>query len=218
MVPSAAAAGPSLRSWWISRRRSGNASWNTAMKPMTLSRPLTWTPGAVISASAAQGSASLLRSLNASMCLRITSLALGIGSPIIVGSAILSERDGGNWNHRSRSTLWHLSGTLAQPSGCRCVESGCVGVRHQEFPVPLGHDLQSFARDLDRALVVDCVRRGRDPGSPLLHLGQRRVVEALAIQVHAQSEIDQSEACARVRAHVAALGDELEVEVGIAVV
>ena len=61
------------------------------MKPMTLSRPLTWAPGAVNSASAAYGSASLSRPLNASMCLRITSLALGIRSPIVVGSAILSE-------------------------------------------------------------------------------------------------------------------------------
>src|SRR6185437_7199050 len=37
MIPSAAAAGPSVRSCSISRRRSVNASWNTAMKPMTLS-------------------------------------------------------------------------------------------------------------------------------------------------------------------------------------
>src|SRR4029453_7855749 len=44
MIPSAAAAGPSVRSCSISRRKSGNASWNTAMKPMTLSRPLTWAP------------------------------------------------------------------------------------------------------------------------------------------------------------------------------
>jgi hypothetical protein len=61
------------------------------MKPMTLSRPLTWAPGAVISASAAHGSASLSWPLTASMCLRITSLALGICSPIVVGKAILSE-------------------------------------------------------------------------------------------------------------------------------
>jgi hypothetical protein len=47
---------------------SGNASWNTARKSMTLSRPLTWAPGAVISASAAHGSASPSRSLTASMC------------------------------------------------------------------------------------------------------------------------------------------------------
>ena len=61
------------------------------MKPRTLSRPLTWAPGALNSASAAHGSASLSRPLNASMCLRITSLALGICSPNVVGSAILTE-------------------------------------------------------------------------------------------------------------------------------
>src|SRR5581483_3935363 len=83
---SAPASGPSVRSRSISRRRSGNASWNTARKPSTLSRPPTCAPGAVISASAAHGSASLSRSLNASMCLRITSLALGMCSPIVVGS------------------------------------------------------------------------------------------------------------------------------------
>src|SRR5581483_5941239 len=64
---------------------SGNASWNTARKPRMLSRPVTCAPGAVISASAAHGSASLSRPLNASMCWRITSLAPGICSPISLG-------------------------------------------------------------------------------------------------------------------------------------
>jgi hypothetical protein len=63
-----------------------------------------------------------------------------------------------------------------------------------------GDDLHGSVRHLDRGLVVDRVRRSRDPGRPFLHLGQRRVVEALGVEVQAQSEVEEPEPCARVLA------------------
>ena len=86
----------------------------------------------------------------------------------------------------------------------------------EQLPVPLGDDLGASVDHSDGGLVVDCVRRDRDSGRPLLHVGHG--LEALAIDMDAHREVDESQRPVAFPRHIAALGDGLKVELHVAVV
>ena len=61
-----------------------------------------------------------------------------------------------------------------------------------EFPVALGDDFDDAVGHFYGGLIVNCVRRDRDPGRPLFYVGQGRVRHVIVIKVRIEREIHQS--------------------------
>ena len=86
------------------------------------------------------------------------------------------------------------SRTLAQASATRLLAGfACYRAGGEQLPVPLGDDADGAVDHLYGGVVVDCVCRIRQAGSPSFCLGHRVLRQSRVIQVREDREVDDAQ-------------------------